>query len=100
MQGGYENIKTAGAAELILISSDSQQATANTKQDWNITYLLLSDEDAQTIAAYNIPNTGNPGIARPATYIIDGNGKIADKFLDGIYNRTESADIIAALNDL
>ena len=100
MQGGYEDIKTAGAGELILISSDNQNATANTKQKYNITYLLLSDGNANTISDYNSFNTGNRGIARPVTYIINENGKIADKFLDGIYDRTESANIIEALNNL
>lgn len=100
MQDGYEGIKAAGANELIAISSDSQQGTASTRQNWSISYLLLSDEDIQAISGYNVKSTGNPFIARPATYIVDENGRIAERFLDGVYSRTDSDDIITALNGL
>ena len=100
MQSGYEAIKTEGA-ELIAISRDSQAAVASTRQNLNITFLLLSDAELQAISAYNVidPTSGN--IGRPATYIIDGDGKIAWKFLDAKFNtRLDSDRIVSELQKL
>ncbi len=104
MQNGYTDIKSAGAEELIAISSDSSFGLRNLLNNNNlgITYLLLSDEDTLTIGDYNVAEQhGNPNHARPATYIIDENGKIAWKDLGARFgHRTSSDQIITALNEL
>ncbi len=86
---------------MIAISTDSPALTGLTKQNLNITYLLLSDENKEAIDAYNVIDTGNTSIARPATYIIDQDGRVAWKSLDMQFgNRTVSEQIIAELKKL
>ena len=93
MQTGYEDIK-AQDAEIIAISADSQALTGLTKQNLKITYLLLSDENKEAIDAYNVIDTGNMSIARPATYIIDQDGRVTWKFLDAKFDTRVSSDQI------
>lgn len=93
MQTGYENIK-AQDAEIIAISADSQALTGLTKQNLNITYLLLSDENKEAIDAYNVIDTSSMSIARPATYIINQDGRVAWKFLDAKFDTRVSSDQI------
>ena len=93
MQTGYEDIK-AQNTEIIAISADSQALTGITKQNLGITYLILSDENKAAIDAYNVIDTGNMLIARPATYIIDQDGRIAWKFLDARFDTRVSSDQI------
>ena len=100
MQTGYEDIK-AQDAEIIAISADSEAFTGLTKQNLKITYLLLSDEKKEAINAYNVIDTGNMRIARPATYIIDQDGRIAWKFLDVRFDtRVSSEQILTELKKL
>ena len=81
MQEGYEDIRTEGA-ELIAISTDPLTLVDSTQQSLEITYPLLSDENRETVAAYNVIDPSDTDIARPATYIVDQNGRIIWKFLD------------------
>ena len=100
MQTGYEDIKAQGA-EIIAISADSQTLTGLTRQKLGITYLLLSDENKAAIDAYNVIDTGNTRIARPATYIIDQDGHIAWSFLDVRFDtRVSSEQILTELRKL
>ncbi len=102
MQSGYQNIKSAGAAELIAISSDTVVGIRGLRHEEGIDYLLLSDGDVETIDMYNVRETsGNPFLARPATFIINESGKVAWVDLgDRFGHRTRSGQIIKALNDL
>ena len=93
MQTGYEDIK-AQDAEIIAISADSQVLTGLTQQNLKITYLLLSDENKEAIDAYNVIDTSSMRIARPATYIIDPDGRVAWKFLDVKFDTRVSSDQI------
>ena len=100
MQTGYEDIKAQGA-EIIAISADSQALTRLTRQNLGITYLILSDENRAAIDAYNVIDTSNTRIARPATYIIDQNGRVAWKFLDPKFDtRVSSEQILTELEKL
>lgn len=102
MQSSYENIKAAGAAELIAISSDTVRGIRELRADEGIDYLLLSDEDISTIDNYNVREQhGNPFLARPATFIINESGRIAWIDLGNRFgHRTNSNQIITALEDL
>ncbi|MCG9133068.1 redoxin domain-containing protein [Candidatus Poribacteria bacterium] len=93
MQTGYESI-SAQDAKIIAMSADSQALIGLTKQNLEITYLLLSDENRAAINAYNVIDTSNMRIARPATYIIDQDGRIAWKFLDAKFDTRVSSDQI------
>lgn len=50
-----ENIKAEGA-ELISISGDTKFGANLTRNDLQITFLLLSDSDLQTVSDYNAAN--------------------------------------------
>ena len=102
MQRGYQNIKSAGAAELIAISSDTVVGIRGLRREEGIKYLLLSDGDVETIDMYNVrEQNGNPFLARPATFIVNEIGKVAWVDLgDRFGHRTRSGQIIKALNDL
>ena len=100
LQTGYEDIK-AQDAEIIAISADSQAFTGITRQNLGITYLILSDENREAIDAYNVIDTRNMRIARPATYIIDQDGRVAWKFLDVSFDtRISSEQILTELKKL
>ena len=93
MQAGYEDIQ-AQDAEMIAISADPAHLMDSTQQSLQITYLLLSDEDTETITAYNVIDITNTDIARPATYILDTDGRVAWKFLDPKFDTRISSDQI------
>ncbi len=62
---------------------------------------MLSDEKRAAIDAYNVMDTGNMSIARPATYIIDTDGRVAWKFLDVKFDtRVSSEQILTELKKL
>ena len=81
MQEGYEDIQAEGA-ELIAISADPITIVNSTQQMLQATYLLLSDENTKTIAAYNVIDPSEAEVARPTTYIVNQDGNIAWKYLD------------------
>ena len=86
---------------MIAISADPLSLVNLTKQSLQLTYLLLSDENREAIDAYNVIDTGNMIIARPATYIIDQDGSVAWKSLDAQFgNRSSSDQILTALKEL
>ena len=86
---------------MIAISADPLSLVNLTKQSLQLTYLLLSDENREAIDAYNVIDTGNMIIARPATYIIDPDGSVAWKSLDAQFgNRSSSDQILTALKEL
>ena len=81
MQEGYDDIQAEGA-ELIAISADPITIVNSTQQTLQLTYFLLSDKDTLTIDAYNVVDPSVVEVARPATYIIDPEGRVAWKYLD------------------
>ena len=86
---------------MIAISADPLSLVNLTKQSLQLTYLLLSDENREAIDAYNVIDTGNMIIARPATYIIDQDRSVAWKSLDAQFgNRSSSDQILTALKEL
>lgn len=102
MQNGYQNIKDAGAAELIAISSDNLNGISGLRNS-GIKYLLLSDDDEiTTIKNYNVrEQKGNPFFARPVTFIINERGKIAWVDVGNRFgHRTNSNQIVKALEGL
>jgi peroxiredoxin len=101
LRDGYENIKNAGAAELIAISSDTQIGAGNSRDKINNAYPVLSDEDLVTINAYNVLQAPANIFARPATFIINEDGKIAWSDVGERFgHRTRSTQIIEGLNSI
>ena len=99
MQTGYEDIQAEGA-ELIAISADPLTLVDSTRKTLEITYSLLVDEDKVTITAYNVIDPSDTDIARPATYIINQDGRIASKFLNTIGSRIGPDRILTELKRL
>ena len=99
MQTGYEDIQAEGAA-LIAISADPLTVVDSTQKTLEITYPLLVDTDKVTITAYNVVNPSDTDIARPATYIINQEGRVVSKFLDTFETRTGPNHILAELKEL
>lgn len=98
MQDGYGDIQAEGA-ELIAISADPLAIVSSVQEKLQITYLLLADEDTKTIADYNVVDPSEIEVARPATYIIDQDGRVAWKYLDAKSGKRIGPDpIVAQLN--
>ena len=99
MQTGYDDIRAEGS-ELIAISADPLTLVDSTQQKLGITYPLLVDEDKVAITAYNVVDPSDTDIARPATYIINQDGRVVSKFLDRVGTRTGPEEILAELKEL
>ncbi len=100
MQAGYQDIQAQGA-ELIAISADHLTLVDSTQKSLQINYPLLSDENRETITAYNVIDITNTDIARPATYILDMDGRVAWKSLDIQFgDRTGTEQLLTELKKL
>ena len=99
MQDNYAKIQAAGA-ELISISSDNEGDTKQTVQNGGLKFPVLSDKDREVINAYNVIDTGNDRIARPAAYIVRKDGTIVWKSLDAKAARVPTAQILTELGKL
>lgn len=99
MQKNYANIRAAGA-ELIAISSDDEGDTQKTVQGSGLEFPVLSDKDREVINTYNVVDVGNKRIARPAAYIVQKDGTVAWKSLNGVAVRVPTAQILTELGKL
>ena len=99
MQQNYAKIQ-AEDAELIAISSDNEGDTKQTVQNHGLKFPVLSDKDREVINTYNVIDIGNDRIARPAVYIVQQDGTIAWKSLNGIAVRVPTAEILTELGKL
>ena len=99
MQKNYAKIRAAGA-ELIAISSDNEGDTKKTVQGGGLEFPVLADEDREVIQAYNVLDPGNNRIARPAAYVLQMDGTIAWKSLNGVAVRVPTAQILTELGKL
>ena len=99
MQKNYANIQAAGA-ELIAISSDDEGDTKKTVQGSGLEFPVLSDKDRKVINAYNVVDVGNNRIARPAAYVLQQDGTVVWKSIDGVAVRVPTAKILTELGKL
>jgi peroxiredoxin len=99
LQKNYAKIQAAGA-ELIAISSDNEGDTKQTVQNHGLKFPVLSDKDREVINTYNVIDTGNDRIARPAAYIVRQDGTVVWKSLDGVAVRVPTAKILTELGKL
>ncbi len=79
MQSRIEDIRAAGA-EVLAVSVDPSDVTRDKLGSAGIEYPLLADPDLATIDAYGVRHPGaamdGGDIARPATFLIDGDGRV------------------------
>ena len=99
MQQNYAKTQAAGA-ELIAISSDTEGDTKRTVQNHGLKFPVLADKDREVINTYNVIDTGNDRIARPAAYIVQKDGTIVWKSLNGVAVRVPTAEILTELGKL
>ena len=79
------------------ISVDPPATSAALAKKLGVTFPLLSDESRAGIRAFGVEDAEN-GIAWPAIFIVDRNGKIVWRSLSGTYKlRATSAQILQAL---
>lgn len=99
MQDNYDKIQAAGA-ELIAISSENVALTQKTTENHGLTYPVLSDNKKEIIVAYNVLDPYDSSKARPASYIVTPDGKVAWKSLDAAAVRVPTATILTELGKL
>lgn len=99
MQGYYAAIKDAGA-ELIAISVESIGLTKRTTDNYDLKYIVLSDNKKEAVALYNVFEQPNNTNSRAATFIIGSDGTIAWKSLDKQFGRVATATTLEELKKL
>lgn len=101
MEGGYQGILDAGAAELIAISGDTVIGLNENIVPLSLSYPVLADSDFSVVDSYNVRDSSNSNQANPTAFIIDADGVIQWKDSGSRYgHRTTSSQIIDALNGL
>lgn len=99
MRDNYNEISNAGGS-LIVISADSISAAKDAAEEISNAFTVLSDSSKTAITAYNVVNKNNANYAQPSFFIIKTDGTIGYKSIDADYGRSDSSDIISALNGL
>lgn len=99
MQQNYGKIQAADA-ELIAISADTVNATKTTVENKGLEFPVLSDNNKNSITAYNVVDQSDPDIARPAAYILKSDGTIAWKSINTAAVRVPTATILTELGKL
>jgi peroxiredoxin len=99
LQKNYAAIQAAGA-ELIAISSDGKAATKQNVQNQGLKFPVLTDPDLTAISDYNVVDPGNKRIARPSSYVLQKDGTVAWKALNGVAVRVPTAQILKELGKL
>lgn len=86
----------AAGIEVFAISYDPVDALASFAEEFGITYPLLADEGSKVIEEFGILNTlvkpDEPvyGIPFPGSYLVDEDGRVAEKFFHREYQVRES----------
>lgn len=99
MQDNYDDISNAGGS-LIAISSDGTSQAKAAADEISNAFTVLSDSSKTAITAYNVVNKSNANYAQPSFFIIKTDGTIGYKSIDANYGRSDSSDIISALEGL
>lgn len=99
MQDNYDDISNAGGS-LIVISADGIAAAKEAADDIENAFTVLSDSSKTAITAYNVVNKNNANYAQPSFFIIKTDGTIGYKSIDADYGRSDSSNIVSALNSL
>ena len=86
---------------MFALSTDSPQQSARVAEKLNLSATLLCDEDKKVVDLFDLRNPlEHDGIARPATFIINPEGKIRYRSLDGTAKRVDLTDELSFLEQL
>lgn len=79
--------------QVLGVSMDDATSHAAFKAKYNLTFPLVVDSDGAITNAYDV---AGGGYAKRVTYVIDGEGKIA-QVIDSVKTETHAADVLATL---
>jgi len=97
----YHDTYTKLDTRVFALSTDSSRQSANLVRKLKLSFTLLCDEDRKVVDLFDLRNPlEHDGIARPATFIINPEGKIRYRSLDGTAKRVDLADELAFLEQL
>ena len=99
MQKNYQLIQSKNA-ELFAISVEDIPTTKRTVVSEKLQFPVLSDEDLEAVIPYNVEDQELPGVARPATFLLESDGTIVWKSIDTVDRRVSTATIIKELGKL
>jgi peroxiredoxin len=103
LQSRLAEFRAAGA-EVVAISSDSEEHAREIAEALGIDYAMLSDPALEAIDAYGLRHEsgGMDGdIARPATFIVDRDGRVAWRELtDNWRIRPRARDVLEVVKTL
>ena len=100
IQKNYETYTTFNT-RVFSLSTDSPKQSARVVKKLNLSTTLLCDEDRKVVDLFNLRNPlEHDGIAYPATFIINPDGKIRYRSLDGTAKRVDLTDEISFLEQL
>ncbi|MFK7819414.1 MAG: peroxiredoxin family protein [Planctomycetaceae bacterium] len=104
LQSRYNEITDLGA-EVLAVCVDSPEENAGVVKSAPLEFPILSDSDLKMIDAYGVRHVGasmNGGdVARPAVFIIDGDGNVAWRMITDNYRiRVRPEAVIAELKKL
>jgi peroxiredoxin Q/BCP len=103
LQTRIDDIRAAGG-EVLAISVDPPDKSAEIAEAYGLSYSVLSDPDLKVIDAYGVrhPDGGIEGhVARPATFIIDSTGRVAwYELADNWRVRPRPEEIVARLSEV
>ena len=87
--------------QVFALSADPLKQSQNLSEKMKLPFTLLCDEDKHVIDLYHLRTPfEHGGIAYPATFIIDSEGKIRYRSLDGTTNRVDLSDELLFLGKL
>lgn len=96
----YDRFQELGV-EVIAISMDDGATAAKTVGMHNLEFPVLYDTDGTVSRAWSVYNVLGDGLAAPATFIIDGAGRLALwKIGQNIVDRPSTGEILAAVEEL
>jgi alkyl hydroperoxide reductase subunit AhpC len=83
------------------LSTDSPKQSENIIKRIHLSFTLLCDEDRKVVDMFKLRNPfEHGGIAYPATFIINPEGKICYRSLDGTANRVDLTDELSFLEQI
>jgi len=87
--------------QVFALSVDPLKQSQNIIEKMKLPFKLLCDEDKHVIDLYHLKNPfEHDGIAKPATFIINPEGKVCYRSLDGTANRVDLSDELQFLEKL
>lgn len=88
MQSRYDEISDLGA-EVVAICVDSSEQNLSVVESAGLAFSVLSDADRKMMDAYGVRHVGasmdGGDIARPAVFVVDGDGNIAWRMITDNY---------------